>query len=410
TSLMALPLHPGIARGTLRFLAARQAAERDDFLDAEPGKILHELRTGEMANCREIPFIPYYGTVDATPLFVVLLEHYVRWTGDGALLRALWPHAKAALAWVRGAGDLDGDGFVEYARRSPSGLDNQGWKDSGDCIFHRDGALAEGPIALVDVQGYAFAALRAGSALASTMGERELASGLSRDAEALRTKFEAAFWSDERRFYAEALDGTKRRCDILTSNPGHALWSGICDPRRAKVVAKTMLSPRLFSGYGVRTLAAGEARYNPMSYHDGTIWPHDNAILALGLKRYGLREEAARVAHAVLDAGRLFDDGRIPELFCGFPREEGIAPTPYPVACVPQAWSAATVFALLQAMTGLTVDGARGEMRFDAPALPEWLEWVEIDGVRAGKKRARARLERVAKGVRVTRPAGRRKG
>ena len=398
TSLMTLPLMPKISAGTLRYLARRQAEDFDDFVDAEPGKILHEMRTGEMANLREIPFIPYYGTVDATPLFVVLLDRYTRWTGDRDLLEQLWPNAKAALDWIRGPGDLDGDGFLEYACRSPLGLSNQGWKDSSDSVFHRDGKLAEGKIALVEAQAYAFAALRSGSRLATARGDDALSRELLAASKTLQKKFEAAFWSEERQFYAEALDGKKRRCDILTSNVGHALWAGIVSEERAEIVGEKMLQPSLFSGWGVRTLAEGEARYNPMSYHDGSVWPHDNAILAYGLKRYGMRGAAARVATAVLDAGQMFEESRIPELFCGFPRHPRVAPTPYPVACRPQAWSAATVFALLEAMLGLQVDGVRQTVVFEQPSLPPWLDFIEITNLAVGSKHANVRLERTPRG------------
>lgn len=398
TGLMTLPLMPRIASGTLRYLANRQADRFDDFVDSEPGKILHEMRTGEMANLREIPFIPYYGTVDATPLFVVLLDRYVRWTGDRDLVEQLWPNAKRALDWVRGPGDLDGDGFLEYRARNPGGLTNQGWKDSSDSVFHRDGTLAEGPIALVEAQAYAFAALRAGSRLAEMQGEGALAKELTRASEALRVKFEEAFWCHDRGFYAIALDGKKRRCEVISSNPGHALWAGICAEDRAEKVADVLLAPAGFCGWGVRTIADGEARYNPMSYHDGSVWPHDNAILVYGLKRYGLRDAAARVAAAVLDAGQQFDDYRIPELFCGFTRHPRAAPTPYPVACRPQAWASATVFAMVEAMLGLEVDGIRERVSFTRPSLPHWLDWIEITNLAAGSKRASVRLERTPRG------------
>ena len=398
TSLMTLSLQPRIAAGTLRYLARRQATSRDDFTDAEPGKILHEFRTGEMANLREIPFVPYYGSVDATPLFVVLLERYVRWTGDGDLLDSLWENALAALAWIRESGDLDGDGLLEYRRRSPAGLTNQGWKDSSDSIFHADGTLASGPIALVEVQAYAYAALRSGAALARMRGEETFATGLDRDAKRLQERFEERYWSDALGTYVIALDGRKAPCEVSTSNAGHALWAGIASDARAAKVAERLLSRELFSGWGVRTVAEGAARYNPMSYHNGSIWPHDNAIVARGLKRYGFRDEAARVAAAILDSAMLFDDSRIPELFCGFPRTPRHVPVPYPVACRPQAWAAASVFNLVVAMLGLQVDGIAQKAWFVKPALPPSIEWVEITNLAVGAKHAQVRLERTRRG------------
>ncbi len=407
TSLMALSLQPKIAAGTLRYLARRQSSRFDDFTDAEPGKILHEERCGEMANLREIPFVPYYGSVDATPLFVVLLERYLRWTGDGDLAGELWPAAKDAIAWVLGPGDPDADGFVEYRRRSPIGLTNHGWKDSHDSVFHADGRLAEGPIALVEAQAYAYAALSSGSSLARLRGDAAFADELAERARALRDRFERSFWSEARGTYALALDGEKRRCEVVTSNPGHALWAGIADPARAARVAERLLTPRAFSGWGVRTVAEEEARYNPMSYHNGSVWPHDNAILTGGLKAYGMREAAARVAASVLDAAQTFDDRRVPELYCGFARTPRHDPTPYPVACRPQAWSAATLFSLVQTLLGLSVDGLGERAVFVSPSLPPWIEWIEVTHLAVGSKRADVRLQRTRRGgAVVTRTGG----
>ena len=398
TSLMTLSLQPRIAAGTLRYLAKRQATTFDDFTDSDPGKVLHEMRTGEMANLREIPFVPYYGSVDATPLFVVLLDRYVAWTGDADLADSLWENALAALRWVRGAADLDGDGFLEYQRRSPAGLSNQGWKDSSDCIFHTGGELAKGPIALVEVQAYAYAALRSGARLARMLADDALARELDSEARILRDRFDERFWSDTLGTYALALDGAKAPCEISTSNAGHALWSGIAGEGRAAKVAKRLLGRDLFSGWGIRTLAEGEARYNPMSYHNGSIWPHDNAIIAEGLKRYDYRDEAARVASAILEASLLFDDNRVPELFCGFPRSPRHSPVPYPVACRPQAWSAATIFHLLETLLGLEVDGRAQRATFVKPALPPSIDWIEITNLAVGAKRTSLRLERTRMG------------
>jgi glycogen debranching enzyme len=384
TSLQLLPYQADVAAGTLRFLAHWQGRTTDPFLDEEPGKILHEYRVGEMANCREIPFVPYYGTIDATPLFVVLLSEYVRWTGDLRLARELWPAARAALDWMRDHGDRDGDGYLEYATRSPLGLANQGWKDSGDSVMHADGRLATPPIALVEVQGYAYAAWAGAAALADLLGEHADAARWRQRAAALRETFNRDFWLEHEGFYALALDGDKRPCEVVASNPGHCLWTGIVDERRAPGVAKRLLADDMFSGWGIRTLSARERRYNPMSYHNGSIWPHDNAVAAAGFCRYRLPEQAIAVASALFDASRWFEHARIPELFCGFPRHPDQGPIAYPVACAPQAWAAGAPLQLLTALIGLEADAPERRLTLVSPTLPPWLGFVEITALRVG--------------------------
>jgi glycogen debranching enzyme len=384
TSLQLLAFRPQLAVETLDVLAARQATTRDDWHDAEPGKILHELRNSEMVRAGELPFSPYYGTIDATPLFLVLLGATWDWTGDRGLLDRLWPHALAALEWIDRWGDADGDGFVEYGRRSSGGLYNQGWKDSGDAIRDRRGVVAQPSIALAEVQGYVYDARVRMAALARIRGEDALAARLEADASALRERFESAFWIPDQSYYAMALDGEKRPADALGSNAGHCLWSGIVDAGRAAAVGECLLGPGLFSGWGVRTYAADQPGFNPIGYHTGSVWPHDTAIAAAGLKRYGLHEEANQLVGAVFEASQHFPDDRLPELFCGFDRAATGTPVPYPVACSPQAWAAGSAFLMLQTMLGLTAHADRRELELVRPHLPTWLGRVTLTNVRVG--------------------------
>jgi glycogen debranching enzyme len=378
----------------LKRLAFYQARTVDPLADAEPGKILHEMRGGEMADLHEVPFAHYYGSVDATPLFVLLAGLYVEHTGDDETLAELWPAIEAALAWIDGAGDPDRDGFVEYQRASEQGLANQGWKDSYDAIFHADGRLAEGYIALAEVQGYVFAGKRLAARCASRLGKADRARELAAEAQRLAERFEEAFWCDELGTYALALDGAKRPCRVRTSNAGQLLFSGIVREDRARMVAADLMRPHFFTGWGIRTVARGEARYNPMSYHDGSIWPHDNALIALGLARYDLKHAVERVFKALFDAATYMDLRRLPELFCGFQREKQRGPTLYPVACAPQAWASATPFTLLEAALGLEFDAQRGEIRLRNPRLPAFLNEVILRELQLGPSSVDLRVRR----------------
>jgi glycogen debranching enzyme len=322
--------------------------------------------------------------VDSTPLFVLLAGAYYERTADLDAIATIWPNVDAALGWIDKYGDRDGDGFVEYQRRSADGLVHQGWKDSDDAVCHADGSLARGPIALCEVQGYAYAAWRAAAVLAAALGRADRAAELNGRAERIRDGFEAAFWCDDMGTYALALDGDKRPCRVRSSNAGHALFAGIADPARAGRLARGLMAAGSFSGWGIRTLDSGEVRYNPMSYHNGTVWPHDNALLALGFSRYGLQEDAARVLTALFESSTYLDLHRMPELFCGFDREPGEGPTPYPVACAPQAWAAGSVFLLLQACLGLSVSAVEPQVTFTRPRLPEFLGELTITGLAVG--------------------------
>ena len=402
TALQTLWFDPALARGVLGFLAREQATVRDPAADAEPGKILHELRHGEMAELGEVPFRRYYGSVDSTPLFVMLAGAYLERSGDLDMLRGLWPAIEAALGWIDDEGDRDGDGFVEYGRRTAEGLVNQGWKDSQDSVFHEDGTLARGPIALVEVQGYVHAAWRAAAVIARRLGEEARAGELVAKADALRQRFDAAFFDEALGTYVLALDGDKRPCRVRTSNAGHALFTGIAYPERAARVVATLMARSSFSGWGVRTLATTEPRYNPMSYHNGSVWPHDNALVAIGFARYGFQREAARIFAGLFSASTHIDLRRLPELFCGFPRQRSHGPTFYPVACSPQAWAAAAPLALLQSCLGLRFDPRAGEVCFDQPVLPDFLDEVVLRRLAIGEGSLDVALRRARHEVVVT--------
>jgi glycogen debranching enzyme len=381
-ALQLLWCEPSLARGVLKHLAAHQAETIDLEADAEPGKIVHEMRYGEMAALKEVPFGLYYGSVDATPLFVILLGLYVERTGDEATLRALWPAAQRALDWMDDFGDMDGDGFLEYRGTNNQGLQNglrnQGWKDSFDAIFHTDGRLAQGPIALCEVQGYAYAAKRSAAACARRLGEEERAGRLEHEAGELARRFEEAFWCEDIGLYAVALDGDKAACRVRTSNAGQLLWTGIARADRARRVADAMMSSAFFSGWGIRTLAEREPRYNPMSYHNGSIWPHDNALIALGFARYGFQDHAERVFESALAAASYMELRRLPELYCGFRRRPGAGATLYPVACSPQAWASGALFLMLQAVLGVEFALERKEILFRNPRLPPSFDLIRL--------------------------------
>lgn len=399
TAMQMLWIDPAIAAGVLRRLARLQATAVDATMDGAPGKILHEMRGGEMAALHEVPFALYYGSVDATPLFIMLAGQYADRTGDWGLIREIWPAIERALAWIDDAADVDRDGFIEYARGAETGLSNQGWKDSYDSVFHADGHLAEGPIALVEVQGYVYAARRAAAMCARALGMNERAAALDAQAEILRRRFDAAFWCEDIGFYAMALDGKKAPCRVRTSNPGHALLTGIISPERGAALASAFSATDFYSGWGVRTVAEGEARYNPMSYHNGSIWPHDNALLAQGLAKQGTKRGIIDIFEGLMRATTYMDYRRIPELYCGFRRRRGRGPTLYPVACSPQAWSASAPLSLIQSLLGLEFRLREGEVLLNNPVLPSMLDAVTLRNISLGDARADFVVSRGASGV-----------
>ncbi len=384
-SFQSLAFRPQIAMETLEVLAAYQASEVDDWRDAEPGKILHELRTGEMAGAGEIPHTPYYGSIDSTPLWLILFAATFDWTGDRAFVDRLWPNAIRALEWIDRYGDRDGDGFVEYERRSTRGLMNQGWKDSGDAIRDRTGRFPTMPIALAEVQGYVFDAKRRIARLAEIRGDHEHAGRLRGEAETLRGRFEDAFWVEDQRYYAMALDGQKKHLDAIGSNAGQCLWSGLVSDARARDVADRLMSKSMFSGWGIRTYAAEQPAFNPIGYHTGSVWPHDTSLIAAGLKRYGFDDESNRLVGHVFQAAQHFPDYRLPELFCGFDRDESSLPVPYPVACSPQAWAAGASFLFVETMLGLRANAGQGELELRHPNLPDWIGKVTLTNLRIGE-------------------------
>jgi glycogen debranching enzyme len=394
TALQTLWLNPDIARGVLEYLAASQADCNNPATDAQPGKILHEMRKSEMAKLGEVPFGRYYGSVDATPLFVMLAGSYHARTGDKAFLQRIWPHVERALSWIDEYGDIDGDGFVEYSRASANGLVQQGWKDSNDSVFHADGRLAEAPIALCEVQGYVYAAKLAAAHIAQVLGNAERDRQLQMQAEELKNNFEEHFWSEDLGMYALALDGKKRPCLVRSSNAGQCLFTGIASPERAKRTAETLMTNEFFTGWGVRTIASPESRYNPLSYHNGSVWPHDNSIIANGMAKIGCRRMAGQILLALLDLSADVELRRLPELICGLKRRPNEGPTLYPVACSPQAWAAGTPLFILEACLGLTVDAARSRIVFDRPFLPEGISHLYIRNLRCGNAVANLALER----------------
>jgi glycogen debranching enzyme len=384
TAMQCLWTDANLAKGVLMCLAKLQAHEDRPYEDAEPGKMLHELRDGEMVSTGELPFKKYYGSADVTPLFVILAGRYLKTTADTEFIQNIWPSIEKAVAWIDGYGDIDHDGFVEYFKRSPKGLDNQGWKDSPDSVSHHDGRLAEGPIALCEVQGYVYEAKLQAAMIAKHLGKLSQSQQYEREALALQQKFQTSFWDFEKDFVALALDGKKNPCHVLSSNAGHCLFSKIVTKEQAQKVATHLFSEEMFSGWGVRTLSSKAARYNPMSYHNGSVWPHDNAIIAEGLANYGLKDEVLKVTEAMFDLAAHIDLYRLPELFCGFPKRPGQAPTLYPVACSPQAWAAGSVFQLLKACLGLEIDGLQKRVLFNHPVLPSAIQDLQINKLAVG--------------------------
>lgn len=401
TALQTLAFVPTVARDTLRLLAKYQGRRHDEARAEEPGKILHELRTGEMANLGEVPQTPYYGTVDSTPLFLILLGEYVRWTGDFALWRELRSNVDRALKWID-ASDHDRDGFIDYESHTARGLNNQGWKDSFNGVPNRDGSPARAPIALAEVQGYVYRAWREMARLLGQDGDLGRAATLEAKARRLRRCFRAAYWMPRRRFFATALQRGGQQVTSITSNPGHGLWSGIFDRPGAAALAHTLLSPRMFSGWGIRTLSRDEAAYNPQDYQVGAVWPHDNSIIVAGLKRYGFDAQALRVFSGLFAAALEFPDVRLPELFAGFSRTEHPTPIAYPTACTPQAWAAGTFPFMLQAILGLEPDAVAGRLRIVRPILPPWLGRVTLRGVRVGPAIVDLQFVGQAAGTQVT--------
>jgi glycogen debranching enzyme len=398
TAFQMLSFVPGIAEGTLRLLAGRLGTEYDDERDEEPGKVLHELRVGEPATLGETPFARYYGSVDATPLFLCLLGQYADWSGNLDLFRELRKPAEAALEWIDRYGDLDGDGLVEYMRRSEHGLATQGWKDSADGVPDDAGEPLAAPVALVEVQGYVARAKRLMARMLELDGDGARAERLRDQAAELEARLER-FWLAEPGCYAIGLDRDKRPGSGLTSNQGHLLWSGVIDDERARRVRDVLMGPEMFSGWGIRTLASTHPAYNPVGYHTGSVWPHDSALIAFGLRRYGFDEDFTLVFEGLLEAASRFNDYRLPELFGGFSRDEFDEPVPYPVACQPQAWAAGSIPFMLKWGLGLSPDALEKRLRIVRPSLPRWLERVDVTGLEIAGARIDLRFERVGEQV-----------
>ena len=401
TALECLWPNPRIAKGVLHYLAATQALEHDSSTEADPGKIVHETRHGEMAALGEIPFRRYYGSVDSTPLFIMLAGAFYRRTGDLDFVRALWPNIDLALSWIDLYGDLDGDGFVEYQRQSSTGLIQQGWKDSSDSVFHADGTLAEAPIALCEVQGYVYAAKKEAALLSAALGDHRRAELLESQAQLLKEKFDESFWCEDLSTYALALDRKKQPCRVRTSNAGHCLYTGIAKPAKAERVAQILLADDSFSGWGVRTVSSFEKKYNPISYHNGSVWPHDNAIAAAGLANYGFTRPAALLTDALFEASSYFEMNRLPELLCGLHRRLGEGPTLYPVACSPQAWSAGAAFMLLEASLGFALDAPKRRIVFSRPKLPESMSFLAMERLQVADSLVDLVVERQAQNIHV---------
>ncbi|QHA91350.1 amylo-alpha-1,6-glucosidase [Bacillus sp. N1-1] len=396
-ALQMLSFNPEVAKGTLRTMAHYQGKNNDPWRDEQPGKIMHEIRYGELANTNQIPFAPYYGSVDSTPLFLVLLVEYVKWTNDLGLAKELLPNIHAALDWIDQYGDRDGDGLVEYHQESSKGIANQGWKDSGDSIVHRNGDYAETPIALVEVQGYVYQAKSGLADLFDALQDPHMAKELREQAASLKVTFHNAFWMEEHGFYAIALDKDKNQVGTLTSNPGHLLYSGILDEERIDSVSRVLTSEKMFSGFGVRTMADGEAGYNPMSYHDGSVWPHDNSMILLGMGKNDRTEEASLIMNGLIEAAEHFEYDRLAELFCGYDHRLGKL-VKYPVACSPQAWAAGTPLTFIQTLLGCFPDSLKGVLTLK-PRLLDGMNELRVEQLRIGDGILSVSLNRTTNGM-----------
>lgn len=401
TAYQALPWYPKLAIGVLEYAFKVIGKRLNAFTDEEPGKIFHEHRRGEMANMKEIPYIPYYGSIDSTPLALILLGEYISWTNDLKRLKEWWPAAKSTLEWLDQWGDRDGDLFLEYIKRSPTGLDNQGWKDSHNSVMHANGDLALPPIALCEVQGYAYRARRVMAELAVMVGDHGLAQKLTNQADRLRAKFQETFWNSDDNYIYLALDGSKQPCRVMSSNQGHCLWTRILSTEQATHVADHVMSPRLFTGYGIRTLASDEKSYNPLSYHNGSVWPHDNSLIAEGLRYYRQTDHLQKLADGLYDVLATSEDYRFPELFCGFRRRGIEPPIPYEVACRPQAWAAGSVFLVLKSLLGFVVSTGQTNIIFQSPLLPSKVNALEIRDLQIGESEFSALVHRGARSCNV---------
>jgi glycogen debranching enzyme len=394
TALECLWVNPSLAKGVLIYLAQTQAVEHVALKDSSPGKIIHEARRGEMANLGEVPFGRYYGSVDSTPLFILLAGAYHKRSHDPETLSKIWPAVERSLNWLDRYGDIDGDGFIEYQRESPSGLRQQGWKDSHDSVFHADDSEAEGAIALCEVQGYAYAAFLEGAFLADVVGHSDWAKDLRHKAKLLKDQFDTSFWLEDLETFALALDGEKRACRVASSNAGQCLFTGIVKPERIAPLVRTLMRPESFCGWGIRTISSEAIRFNPMSYHNGSVWPHDSALIAWGLAKNSFKDEADKIFSGLFRADTYMELRRMPEVFCGFERRDGEAPTLYPHACSPQSWSAASVFLLLKALLGLEIDATKKQILFYYPSLPASVEWIKFEGLKVGDCEVNLHIQR----------------
>jgi glycogen debranching enzyme len=403
SAIQSMPYETNKAKSTLRLLAYYQGKVFDDWRDEEPGKILHELRVGEKANLNDIPMTPYYGSVDATPLYLILLAEYIDWTGEIGLLQELMGNVNAALKWMDDYADPGNLGFASYLTRSKKGLSNQGWKDSPLGVSRSDGSLAKQPIAVAEVQGYFYMAKIRLASLLNQSGDRDTASRLIRDAHELKRKFNSDFWMSEKGFYAQAID-RDGLCDVISSNPLQCLWTGIVDSGRARVMMNRAFEPDMFSGWGIRTLSSGEKRYSPLGYHNGTVWPFDNSIIARGLSNYGFKAEANRLLTCMYEAAGQYPRYRLPELFGGYERGDYSVPIRYPVACSPQAWSAGTIPCMLSAVLGFVPNAMEKRLTLMKPALPQWLDTLTINGMTVGDIPVNVEFKRVGDDTMVNEP------